>query len=381
MRYSLPSARRAPERDTASLNLSGFVNRSAFPVTNPLMLIRKRGLFPQRESVGASNSRLHSEDFTYQGIGQYLRPIHSFLHLWPNQNCDIVGVYLATDGCEKGSPMIQFVHAAKVHITPNEGSICIAHAPATGSKAGSLATKWACSRTVLCLLFGLLALAPNSWAQTRPPILEQVAKTYGLDSYGQIEAIRYTWSAQFPGVDISRSWVWEPKTNKISYDGKDKEGKPLKVSYSRSELASQSDVIKNVVDPAFLNDNYWLLFPLHAYWDTSATVTDQGMHKLPLGNGSAELVAVKYPKEGGYTPGDTWELYVGKVNRVEQFVYHRGGPTKPSLVIATWAGYKKAGPLLISTEHRGTADGKPLHISISDVAVKVTGSDTWMKAE
>ena len=83
--------------------------------------------------------------------------------------------------------------------------------------------------------------------------------------------------------------------------------------------------------PAFINDNYWLLFPFHAYWDTSATVTDEGMHKLPLGNGSAELVAVKYPAEvGGYTPGDTWELYVGKDNRVEYFVYHRGGAKKPS---------------------------------------------------
>jgi hypothetical protein len=50
-------------------------------------------------------------------------------------------------------------------------------------------------------------------------------------------------------------------------------------------------------------------------------------------------------------------------------------------VTATWAGYKKAGPLLISTEHRGTADGKPLHIFISDVSVKLTGSDTWMKAQ
>lgn len=27
-------------------------------------------------------------------------------------------------------------------------------------------------------------------------------------------------------------------------------------------------------------------------------------------------------------PGDTWDLYVGKDNRVEQFVYHRGGPKK-----------------------------------------------------
>ena len=237
--------------------------------------------------------------------------------------------------------------------------------------------------TIRLLALSVVLLAATSWAQTRPPILEQIAKTYGLDSYGQIEAIRYTWNGEIPGVfKLSHAWEWEPKTGKVSYEGKDKDGKPVKVSYVRSELAKQPDAVKNEVEPAFVNDNYWLLFPFHAYWDTSATVTDGGMKKMPLGNGSAELVTVKYPTElGGYTPGDTWELYVGKDKRIEQMAYHRGGPKKPSLVLATWTGYKKAGPLLVSTEHRGTADGKPLHISISDVAVKVTGSDTWMKAQ
>jgi hypothetical protein len=49
--------------------------------------------------------------------------------------------------------------------------------------------------------------------------------------------------------------------------------------------------------------------------------------------------------------------------------------------MATWAGYKKAGPLLISTDRRGTADGKPLQISFSDVAVKLAGSDLWLEAK
>jgi hypothetical protein len=232
------------------------------------------------------------------------------------------------------------------------------------------------------LAFVVLVFASASWAQTRPPVFEQIAKTYGVDSFGQIDAIRYTWNAQFPGVNVSRSWVWEPKTGKVSYEGKDKDGKPVKVSYMRSELASQSDIVKNEVDPGFTNDNYWLLFPLHASWDTSAAVTDGGMQKLPLGKGSAEKVVVKYPAElGGYTPGDTWELYVGKDNRVEEFAYHRGGARKPSVVIATWAAYKKAGPLLISTDHRGTGDGKPLRIFISDLSVKLTGSDAWVDAK
>ena len=231
------------------------------------------------------------------------------------------------------------------------------------------------------LACGVLVLAATGWAQ-KPPIAEQIAKTYGLDSFGQIEAIRYTFNIQFPGVNLSRSWVWEPKTGQVSYESKDKDGKPVKVTYQRSQLASQPDNVKNEIEPSFVNDQYWLVFPLHVVWDSSPNVDDAGMHKLPLGKGSAEQVVVKYPAEaGGYTPGDTWELYVGKDNRVEEFIYHRGGPKKPSVVIATWAGYKKAGPLLISTEHRGTADGKPLHLFFSDVAVKVTGSDTWMNAQ
>lgn len=237
--------------------------------------------------------------------------------------------------------------------------------------------------TIRLLAFGVLVLAATSWAQTRPPVLEQIAKTYGLDSFGQVEAIRYTWNGEIPGLfKVSHVWEWEPKTGKVTYEGKDKDGKPVKVSYIRSELSSQPDNVKNEVEPSFVNDNYWLLFPFHAYWDTGATVTDEGMQKLPQGTGSAQKVVVKYPAEaGGYTPGDTWELYVDKDKRVEQMVYRRGGPKKPSLVVASWTGYKKAGPLLISTEHRGNADGKPLHISITDLSVKVTGSDIWKKAQ
>jgi len=229
----------------------------------------------------------------------------------------------------------------------------------------------------------VVAASSSSLAQTRAPILEKIVKTYGIDSWDKVEAIRYTWNGEIPGLfKLSHKWEWEPKTGKVSFEGTDKDGKPVKVSYVRSELASQPDAVKNEVEPAFVNDNYWLLFPFHAEWDKSATVTDQGMKKLPVGAGSATLVSVKYPSEaGGYTPGDTWDLYIGKDNRVQAMVYHRGGDKKPSLVTASWTGYKKAGPLLFSTEHRGTADGKPLHIFHTDVAVKLTGSDNWIKAQ
>jgi hypothetical protein len=38
-------------------------------------------------------------------------------------------------------------------------------------------TKLGRSTTIRCLFFGVLVLAATSWAQTRPPIAEQIPKT------------------------------------------------------------------------------------------------------------------------------------------------------------------------------------------------------------
>jgi len=151
----------------------------------------------------------------------------------------------------------------------------------------------------------------------------------------------------------------------------------VKVTYHRSQATGEPEDI----DANFLNDQYWLLLPFHVIWDTSATVTDEGMQKLPLGDGSGEKLVVKYPSEGGYSSGDTWDIYVGADDRVQEFVYHRGGPKKPSVVIAPWTDYKKAGPLLFSLDHQSMADDAPVHIFFSNVAVKMTGSENWINAQ
>jgi hypothetical protein len=228
----------------------------------------------------------------------------------------------------------------------------------------------------LLIISTLLILPVTGGAQQSPPIVEKLAKTYGLEWFGQVEAIRYTFSAQLPGIDVSRTWIWEPKSDQVTYEGKDKSGQPVKLTYLRSKLDAQSGDI----EPSFVNDQYWLLLAFHASWDTGAVVENAGMQKLPLGQGSAEKVVMKYPSEGGSSPGDTWDLYVGTDGRIQEIVFHRGGTAKPSLVMATWADYKKAGPLLFSLDHQGTADGKPLHVSFSNVAVKLTGSDAWIAA-
>src|SRR5215469_17296734 len=201
--------------------------------------------------------------------------------------------------------------------------------------------------TKICLLvFGILLLASSTWAQNCPQAAEKIAKVYGIDSWEQIDAIRYTFNFDLPALKrkLSRSWVWEPKADRVSYEGKDKVGNPVKATYVRSQLSSQPDNVKNEIDPGFVNDQYWLVFPFHTCWDTSAKVEDKGMQKLPLGAGSARLVVVQYSNEGGYTPGDTWELFVGPDNRVKQLFFRHGAGAKAPIknTIVTWAGYRKA---------------------------------------
>src|ERR1700687_1138489 len=114
------------------------------------------------------------------------------------------------------------------------------------------------------LLIGALFPLARVSAQQRPAIPDQIAKTYGLDSWGQIDAIRYTFDIDAgPAFKLSRSWVWEPKTDHISHEEKDKADNPAKVTYSRSQLESQSALVKDEDDPGFSNDQYWLLFPFH----------------------------------------------------------------------------------------------------------------------
>ncbi len=56
---------------------------------------------------------------------------------------------------------------------------------------------------VRLLAFGVVLLASASWAQNCPPSAEKIAKAYGLDSWGQIEALRYTFNIDTPGLKAS----------------------------------------------------------------------------------------------------------------------------------------------------------------------------------
>ena len=80
----------------------------------------------------------------------------------------------------------------------------------------------------------------------------------------------------------------------------------------------------------------------------------------------ADCLIVKYPASaGGYTPGDIFELYIGKDNLIHEWIYRAGG--KKDGRILTWEDHKNFNGLNISTVHN-VAD-KTFKLWFSDIKV------------
>jgi hypothetical protein len=225
------------------------------------------------------------------------------------------------------------------------------------------------ARTILPMVFLTIVFTAAAAAES---LHVRVAESYGVKSFADIEAIRFTFNVDLGEKKIARSWVWEPQSGKVTFGGP---GGPFE--YNRSELDKNPTDEMKKIDAWFINDQYWLLFPLHLVWDDKAAVEDTGEHNLPMGNGKETRLVVSYPPSGGYTPGDVYELFIDDNNRISQWVYRRGGSAEPTRV-TTWEDHRKVGPLTVSFKHEGN-DGK-FRLWFTDFAVKLKSSESWVEA-
>jgi hypothetical protein len=231
----------------------------------------------------------------------------------------------------------------------------------------------------IVLILGIFLLLAN-WGcagrQRSESPRDQLAEAYGIDGFDQVEELRYTFNIKLPDRVVSRSWSWEPKKDRVAFLGTAEQGGT--VTYERSTLLSgqASEQVKKI-DPQFINDNYWLIFPLRLYWDQSATVTvDEAPANLPIGTGQAKRMVVQYPANEGYTPGDVYELFIDSSGRIAQWIHRKGGDPKPTRV-ATWEDYRKVGPLTLSFDHTGQVG--LIRMWFTDVAVRLSGKSDWIK--
>ena len=216
--------------------------------------------------------------------------------------------------------------------------------------------------TIALLLFSMPGIS-EGLAQNESVTGEKIAQAYGIDGFDQIKELRYTFNAKLGATEIKRSWVWQPKENKVTLV---KVGDDLKnVSYHRQDLDKDPEYLKEM-DSWFINDQYWLVFPFHLVWDEGIRIEVGGeSENLPIGTGLTTKVIVTYPDTGGYTPGDVYDLYIDENYMILEWVYRRGGSEEPTR-ISTWEDNQKFGPIIISLDHKGPDE---FRVWFTDVAV------------
>ncbi len=244
------------------------------------------------------------------------------------------------------------------------------------------------------------ALSLQAQAQSPSPspaqprdIANRIAEAAGSSSFLHINALHYTFNVQLGDKHIVRRWVWWPKERKVRLIREEDAGVTLE--YSRDLLRDSVPQAFQQVDQWFVNDQYWLLFPLHLAWDSGielesiASVLGPAVADSADGD-SADAVSdvnvesdageeagpvsphghglrVRYPAQGGYTPGDVYDLFFDAQHNITRWIFRKGGSTTPTR-ITRWQDYRRFGPLTLSLERLGEEDG--FRVWFTDVRVE-----------
>ncbi len=170
-------------------------------------------------------------------------------------------------------------------------------------------------------------------------VAEKIAEAHGLESWNNVTKIDFIFNVDRGDNHFERSWQWEPKTNNISMiSTKDT------VRYNRMNM--DSTAIKT--DGGFINDKFWLLTHFNLVWDEGIEISEPIKEIAPISKTELNKISMTYVGDGGYTPGDAYDLYYGDDYLIKEWVFRKANAKEPSL-ITTYEGYQDFGGLKIAT--------------------------------
>ncbi|APY12066.1 hypothetical protein BWZ22_12870 [Seonamhaeicola sp. S2-3] len=201
----------------------------------------------------------------------------------------------------------------------------------------------------LCFAFILLLLGFS--CQKEPTVTQKIANAHGFENWDKVTNISFTFGEK-------RSWKWSVKTNDIILTTKEDT-----ISYNQSALDSTS--LK--ADRAFINDKFWLLIPFQLVWDKTASVSEMAKETAPISKTLMNKITITYPNNGGYTPGDAYDIFFDDDYIIKEWIFRRGNTKEPSL-INSFENYQNFNGIKIAQNHK-TPDGKQVakltHIKIN----------------
>jgi hypothetical protein len=189
-------------------------------------------------------------------------------------------------------------------------------------------------------------------------ISEKIANAHGFENWKDVSEVKFTFQVDRDTIKgKGRSWTWFPKQDRVVLKTDD-----TTFDYFRNKV--DSTLIPS--DRAFINDKYWLLVPFQLVWDSSAIISEPKTMKSPINNEQLNVITITYSDQGGYTPGDAYDIFYDDDYLIKEWNYRRGNSEQPSLS-TTFENYKDYNGIKIATDHK--QKGGNWNLNFTDVSV------------
>ncbi len=196
-------------------------------------------------------------------------------------------------------------------------------------------------------------------------LTEKIAYANGYKDWKDVEELKFTFNVDREGnPHFERSWIWKPKTNEVTMMSAEDT-----LTYNRNEIES-ADSTAYKANGKFTNDKFWLLAPINIMWDEDNTTTERTEDaQAPISKKQMEKLTVTYGDEGGYTPGDAYDLYIDDNFMVREWVYRKGNQEEPSMT-TTWEDYTDADGIKIAQMHQNQEGNFKLYFTDVEVTTE-----------
>jgi hypothetical protein len=199
---------------------------------------------------------------------------------------------------------------------------------------------------IILLLTGCKEQTENESAResttTDDLVTTQIAMANGFNNFEDVQQLNFTFNVKVNDTLRSqRSWVWYPEENRVELT----EGGETKTYINDGDL----DEAEEAIDQKFINDTYWLLFPYQLVWSDYEFEHDRSA-VAPISGDQMEKISIKYPSNGGYTPGDTYHLYLTPDDSlIKEWTYESSSGRSLS---TTWEDYETFNGITIAKMHK-----------------------------
>lgn len=173
-------------------------------------------------------------------------------------------------------------------------------------------------------------------------LAQNIANAHGFNNWDKVSEFHFTFNVDKDSTHFSRSWIWKPKANEVTMFT---ETDTLTYTTTSVGEANKS------ADRAFINDKFWALLPFQMIWDTNATVSEPLKTEAPISKKQLSKVTLTYPIEGGYTPGDAYDIFYDDHYIIREWNYREANATTPSIT-NTFENYKDFSGIKIAQEHK-----------------------------